>query len=103
MGQAHVPCNGMGWVGEGSEATPCFCNPNADGRPPEPARPGGNPNVTVTVVDDDTAVRDPNEEGQGPDGLFNPSQIAAQNSADLARMAKERRGLKAMEDRKEVR
>jgi hypothetical protein len=89
VGKAHPECNGMGWIGEGSEATPCSCNPQRDGRPPEPARPDENPWVTVAVLDSDE-VRDPKESGQTPqEAGFPASQIAAQNAADLARMAQE--------------
>jgi hypothetical protein len=95
VGQPHKDCAGTGWGhvdehGYVDTGVPCSCNPNGDGKPPEPKKPG-NPWVTVAVLDDDTAVRDPNEEGQGPEGLFSPSQIAARNAADLAAMARERK------------
>ena len=105
MAQACKQCGGLGYVND----APCpRCVSEFESRderlgeygPPDKGV-AGVVSISVTVVDSDEE-RDPNEQWQGPEGLFNPSEIAARNAADLARMAKAGRGLKAMEDRKEV-
>jgi hypothetical protein len=49
-------------------------------------------NVTAVVVDDPTAVVDPNEQGTDAAGAgFSPSEIQRQAEADLAAMQHERR------------
>jgi hypothetical protein len=96
MAEAHKPCAGTGYGhvdehGYVDTGVPCSCNPS--GEPKEPgtfSKKPGNPWVTVAVIDDSNAVRDPEEKGEGPEGLFNPSEIAARNAADLAAMGKER-------------
>ena len=78
MGAACAPCNGVGWVGEGDTASACpTCNPNGDGRPPEPAKPG-NPFVTVQYRDGEPEgpVAPIDAPGDGAEAFFSDAEIA---------------------------
>jgi len=93
MGIACRACGGVGWgeldpaMGYRATGEACpSCNPEGNGKPPEPPRPLVNRTHQFVDGPPDHPV-DPNDSGQGPEAFFTGDQISAQRAADAAREA----------------